>query len=284
MKLGIAVAPPEALPSAFVVFRDDLEVSLRKASALGYDGIELALLHPGQIDPGRIEALLGECGLELPMISSGQVFAEGGLCFTSPDREIRDRAVARVKGLVDAAGRFHSMVNIGRVRGPLEPGRPRGISEERFLEALGETADYAGDRGVVIALEPVNRYELNFINRLDEAVEMIEKLGRPNVKVMPDLFHMNIEEAGIESSFLACGDHIGYVHFADSNRLAPGFGHLNFSIIIAVLNAIGYKGYVTAEILPVPDPYTAAASAAKYVRTLLPGKPDLCPVMKAERT
>jgi sugar phosphate isomerase/epimerase len=284
IKIGIAVAPREALPSAFVVFRDDLEVSLRKAGALGYDGVELALLHPGQIDPGRIEALLDEYGLEIPMISSGQVFAEGGLCFTSPDREVRTRAVSRIKGLVDAAVRFRSMVNIGRVRGPLEPGRPRQVSEDRFLEALGEAAGYAEAKGVVIALEPVNRYEIDFINRVEEAVEMIGRLGRPNVTVMPDVFHMNIEEASIEASLAGHRDHIGYVHFADSNRLAPGMGHLNFPNIVATLKAAGYSGYVTAEILPHPDPDAAAARAAGYLRALLPASaPAAARIPKGER-
>ncbi len=270
MKIGIAVAPPEALPSAFVVFRDDLEVSFRKARALGFDGVELALLHPGQIDPDRIERLLEDTGLEIPMISSGQVFAEGGFCFTSPDRRIRDAAVSRIKGLVDLAGRFRSMVNIGRVRGPLNPGEPRPESERRFLDALNEVALHAEPRGVTIALEPVNRYEIDFINRVEEAAEMIARLGRPNVTVMPDVFHMNIEDSCIESSLAAHRDRIGYIHFADSNRLAPGMGHLHFPNIISVLDAVGYTGYVTVEILPLPDPDTAAARAARYLRALVP--------------
>jgi sugar phosphate isomerase/epimerase len=270
MKIGIAVAPREALPSAFVVFREALETSLGKASALGFDGVELALLRPDQIDADRIEVLLDELGLEIPMISSGQVFAEGGLCFTSPDRKTRGRAVSRIKGLIDTAGRFRSMVNIGRVRGPLEPGQPRRVSEDRFLDALKEVAVYAEPKGVVIALEPVNRYEINFINRLEEAAEMIDRLGRPNVKIMPDVFHMNIEDASIGGSLMAFRDYIGYVHFADSNRFAPGMGHLNFPDIISVLKAIQYSGYVTAEILPYPDPDTAAARAAGYLRALIP--------------
>jgi sugar phosphate isomerase/epimerase len=270
MKLGIAVATKEALPSAFVVFRDDLEVCLRKAGALGYDGVELALLSPEQVDADRIVRLLDELGLEIPMISSGQVFAEGGLCFTSPDEEIRGRAVSRIEGLIDAAERFRSMVNIGRVRGPLETGQPRRVAEDRFLEALEEVAAYAEPKGVVVALEPVNRYEINFINRLEEAAVMIDRLGRPNVRIMPDVFHMNIEEASIEGSLMAFRDYVGYVHFADSNRSAPGMGHLNFPNIIAALKAIQYTGYVTAEILPHPDPDTAAARAAGYLRALIP--------------
>lgn len=270
MKIGIAVAPREALPSAFVVFRDDLEINLKKAGALGYDGVELALLRPDQVETERVEALLKELGLEIPMISSGQVFAEGGLCFTSPEQDIRDRAVSRIKRLIDAAARFRSMVNIGRVRGPLEPGKPSRLAEDRFLGAMKDVADYAATHGVVIAVEPVNRYELDFVNRLEEAAELIDRLGRPNVKVMPDVFHMNIEEASIEGSLVAFRDYIAYVHFADSNRFAPGMGHLNFPNIITVLRAIGYAGYVTAEILPHPDPDTAAARAAAYLRALIP--------------
>lgn len=269
MKLGIAIAPPNALPSAFVVFRDDLEKSVHKARALGFDGVELALLHPGQIDAGRIEGLLKETGLEIPMISSGQVYAEGGLCFTHPDPHLRGRAIGRIKGLIEQADRFRSMVNIGRVRGPIEPSLPRSDSEGRFLDAMDEVARYAEPRGIDIALEPVNRYELNFLNRVDEAVEMIDRLGRPNVKVMADVFHMNIEDRSIEGSLTAHIARIAYVHVADSNRLAPGMGHLNFPNIIAALDGAGYSGYLTAEILPSPTPDEAASFAAEYLKGIL---------------
>ncbi len=269
MKLGIAVAPPEALPSAFVVFRYDLETSIKKARALGFDGVELALLHPGQIEPARIESLLRSSGLEIPMISTGQVFADGGLSFTHPDPRLREAAIARVKELVEVADRFRSMVNIGRVRGPVETGPARGDSEKRFLEALDAVAAHAEPRGITIAVEPVNRYELNFINRVDEAAEIIGRLGRANIKVMADVFHMNIEDRSIEGSLAAHLEQIAYIHVADSNRLAPGMGHLNFPNIIAVLESLKYTGYLTAEILPYPAPDEAAASAARYLKALV---------------
>ena len=92
MKLGIAIAPKEALPSAFVVFRDDFETNIKKAHALGYDGVELALLDSSQINLEEVETLRQEFNLDIPMISSGQVYAQGNLCFSSPDKEIRDKA------------------------------------------------------------------------------------------------------------------------------------------------------------------------------------------------
>ncbi len=274
MKIGIAVASKDALPSAFVVFRDELEINIKKAHALGFDGVELALLHPGQINADRIAELLEKLRLEIPMISSGQVFAEGGLCFTHPEEKIRRSAIERIKELVDQAVRFGSMVNIGRVRGPLAEDRPKAESEKRFLDALEEVAQYAAPRNVIIALEPVNRYEINFINRVDEAVAMIQKISVSNVKVMPDVFHMNIEDPSIEGSLAAYIDQICYIHFADSNRHAPGRGHLNFPNIISLLGSVGYTGYVTAEILPYPDPDTAAAQAADYLRALIPREPQ----------
>lgn len=270
MKIGIAVATKEALPSAFVVFRDDLRLNIEKAKALGYDGVELALLDASQVNVEEVRALLEKHSLEIPMVSSGQVFAQGGLCFSSPDRAVRSEAVARIKGLVDVAVQFRAMVNIGRVRGPAEPGAGYADSEKRFLDSLDEVALYALPKGVVIAVEPVNRYEINFINRIDQAAAILRKLDRPNVKIMPDVFHMNIEDSSIEGALVEFIKDIAYIHFADSNRLAPGMGHLNFPNIVHVLKALNYQGWVTAEILPHPRPDEAAAQAARYLRSLIP--------------
>lgn len=269
MKLGLAIAPQEALPSAFVVFRDDIEISCKKAHALGYDGVELALLDASQIELDQMDSLLQEYRLEIPMISSGQVFAQGGLCFTHADKEIRGEAVAKLNGLIDLAAHFNAIVNIGRVRGPVFPDDPYEKAEARFLESLDEVAAYAAPKGVTVAVEPVNRYEINFINSVEEAYKIIGKLGRDNLKIQPDTFHMNIEDRCIEASLVACIDKIAYIHIADSNRWAPGMGHLNFPKLINVLESIGYAGYLTAEILPYPTPDEAAQMAARYMRTLL---------------
>lgn len=271
MKLGIAVAPKEALPSAFVVFRDELEINIKKAHALGFDGVELALLDSSQIDVDQILGLCRNYQLDIPMVSSGQVYAQGGLCFTSSDESIRTQAIARIKGLIDMAERLGSLVNIGRVRGPIEPGEPRENSENRFLDSLDVVARYAAPKGVFVAVEPVNRYELNFINNVSEAYDVISKRDFPNVKIMPDTFHMNIEDQSIEATFAQYRDHIAYIHFADSNRRAPGQGHLNFPNIIQTLRAVGYDGYVTAEILPLPSPDEAAQQAVKHLKPLIHG-------------
>jgi len=269
MKLGIAIAPKEALPSAFVVFRDDIELTIEKAYKLGYEGVELALLDGSQINIKKVTELCKKYQLDIPMISSGQVYAQGNICLSSPKEAICKEAISRMKGLIDVAEQFGSMVNIGRVRGPVETDEPYENSEKRFIESLQMLALYAESKNVQIALEPVNRYELNFLNTLDEAQQIIFKADYPNVKIMPDTFHMNIEEPSIEASLVAHKDHIAYIHFAESNRWAPGMGHLNFPNIIKTLKAIGYEGYVTVEIFPHPNPDEAALKAANYLKALL---------------
>ena len=269
MKIGLAIAPANASPLAFVVFREDLKVSIRKASELGYDGVELALANPEEINVAQVKDLIQRYNLELPVISTGRVFAEEKLWFTHPDEKIRHAAIQRVKDMVKLASQFKANVNIGRVRGDIPKNEEEVEVKERFFSAMSECADFAANYGVELLLEPVNRYETNFINSVEEAIDIVDEIGKENVKLMPDVYHMNIEDASILNSLQKAKQRISYIHFADSNRQAPGKGHLDFRSIINVLKNIGYDGFVTVEILPQPDPDTAAKMAIDYLRPLL---------------
>ena len=271
MKIGIAVAGPAALPSAFVVFRDDLCRCVDRAAALGYDGVELALLQAVEVDIPRMKSRLAATGLEIPCVSSGQVFAADRLYFTHPDAAIRDAAirdaaVERIKGMIRLAAEFGAKVNTGRVRGLIHEGETVQTAKQRYLACLDRCADLAEELGVELIVEPVNRYEVNFINNCTEGLDLVVETGRKCVRLMPDIFHMNIEDASFREAFEAAKDYVGYVHVADSNRLAPGWGHMPFDEIFAILADIGYDGYLTAEILPKPDPDAAAAQAAGFLR------------------
>jgi sugar phosphate isomerase/epimerase len=265
MKIGIAVASREALPSAFVVFRDELCNCVNRAAQLGFDGVELALLRADEVNVPRMKERLSATGLEIPCISSGQVFAADHLYFTHPDPAIRTAAVDRIIGMIQLAAEFGARVNTGRVRGIIHEGETVETAKQRYLACLHRCADVAEKVGVELIVEPVNRYEVNFINSCAEGLELIKETGRPCVKLMPDLFHMNIEDASFRDAFENARDYISYVHVADSNRLAPGWGHMPFDEIFGILRDIGYEGYLTAEILPKPEPDLAAAQAASYL-------------------
>jgi sugar phosphate isomerase/epimerase len=265
MKLGVAVATADALPSAFVVFRDDLCRLIDRCAEIGFHGVELALLDASQADIPRIDERLRATGLEIPCVSSGQVFAADGLHFTHPDPAVRQAAVERIIGMIRLAAHFGAKVNTGRVRGFIHEGETAGTATARCLDCLCRCADVAEPLGVELIIEPVNRYEVNFINNCTEGIEIIERCGRKCLKLMPDLFHMNIEDASFREAFEAGREYISYVHVADSNRLAPGWGHMPFDEIFQILSDIGYDGYITAEILPNPDPDSAAAQAARFL-------------------
>jgi len=199
------------------------------------------------------------------------VFAADRLYFTHPDADIRQAAVERIIGMIRLAAEFGAKVNTGRVRGLIHEGETIAIARERYLSCLGQCADVAEAAGVELIVEPVNRYEINFINNCAEGLEIVKGSGRPCVKLMPDLFHMNIEDASFQEAFESAKDYITYIHVADSNRLAPGWGHMPFDEILRGIARIGYDGYLTAEILPKPGPDQAAAQAARF----LTGKLDL---------
>ena len=160
------------------------------------------------------------------------------------------------------------MVIIGLIRGKIEDGVNRVEAEEWTIGCLRECTEFAKEYNTRLTLEPVNRYESNFINTLSEGVEFIKRVGTSNLGLLADTFHMNIEEVSIYDSIVQAKEYITHVHFADSNRWTPGFGHLDFAKIVQTLKRIGYQGHVSAEALPLPDPDSAARITAETLSEL----------------
>jgi len=264
MRLSVAIADQHAPPSAFVVWRG-FESSLAKAAALGYHGVELALRRAADVDTDLLADLLDRHALEISAISTGQVWACDGLCLVHSDAAVRQRAVATLLDLIRLAARFGKRVNIGRVRGQVSEVGSRAEAEQLLVEAMRQLANTAEPRGVELVLEPVNRYEVDFLHTLDEAVDVLQRVERPNVGLMADVFHMNIEEAHIGDALARHGRWLRYVHLADSNRRAPGWGHLDFDEVFDALGTARFDGWVAAEILPLPAADAAARQAAKVL-------------------
>ena len=141
--------------------------------------------------------------------------------------------------LIDLAGDFGGLVNIGRVRGQIGS-EPREQAESRFIAMAMDLCEYALGKGVTLILEPVNRYEIDFINSVEEGVGLLKKINAPNMKLMPDTFHMNIEDRFIGETLAAHISDIAYLHLADSNRLAPGQGPIDFRHLFQCLSAVQY--------------------------------------------
>jgi len=248
-----------------VAFKGDFEGNLARIAGFGYDGVELAVREPALLDPEDVWAKVTAAGLEVPAIGTGQAWGEEKLSFTDPSAHVRGAAIARVKGHVPLAARLNATIIIGLLRGIVQPGVDRDQAMDWLVSALQECCDAAGDAGVRLALEPINRYETTLINTASQGLALLDAVGAANFGLLLDTFHMNIEEPSITDSIRQAGDRIFHFHVADSNRWHPGAGHLDFPAILRTLFATGYKGYVSGEFMPVPDAETAALHAIKHL-------------------
>lgn len=141
-----------------------------------------------------------------------------------------------------------------------------GQAEQWLIEALRECA--SENEEVNLALEPINRYESDLINTVGAGLNLLEKIQMENIGLLLDTFHMNIEEPSITESLASAKGRLFHVHIADSNRWFPGAGHIDFKAIVDVLDQINYHGFLSAEILPLPDPDTAATSTLAHFRKI----------------
>ncbi|HBT47860.1 MAG TPA: sugar phosphate isomerase/epimerase [Peptococcaceae bacterium] len=249
---------------------EDLETTFQRLKRYGYDGVEL-MGEPARYDVGEVEALCEKYGLKVLSIAGMYPWPTEERDLSNPREEVRRRAVQYLKDCCDFAVRLEAGVIIvvpSAVGKVLPVGEPR--DEEEWLkaydkewklavESLGEAALYAEKQGVVLAIEPINRYETFLVNTCEQGLRMIQEIRSPAVKLHLDVFHMNIEERDVAQAIRAAKGVLVNLHVADSNRTAVGEGHIDFKAVLEGLLDIGYEGMLTLEPLPpVPDPYMAA--------------------------
>ncbi len=248
---------PEARRGPFV-FHGSLAEGCAQAAQAGFDAIELFPTHADDVHSLELRSLLRQHGLKLAAMGTGAGWLTRKLSLTDPDPHVRMCARDFAGAIVDFAGGFGAPAIIGSMQGRVAD----GVSREQALAWLKEELDQLGPRAhaldTPLLYEPLNRYETNLFNTLADACEFLGTLRTRNVQLLVDLFHANIEEADIAAAIRAAGPHVGHIHFADSNRRAIGLGHTPVGPIIEALRSIGYDGYLSAEVLPLPDAETAA--------------------------
>jgi sugar phosphate isomerase/epimerase len=268
VRFGVALSPGKSVFSP-LLYPGELAAGLAAAADQGLECVELSLRAPFQPPFEALEKMLQDHNLSVAAFATGQSCLHDSLCLAQQDKALREASVERLKSHIDYAARLQAKVIVGGIRGRLE-GTVAKQAEQRagFVAALTAVAAYAGEKNVEVLLEPINRYETNLVNTLADGLAVVEEVGADNLKLLADTFHMNLEEPDIHKSLRAAGDRLGYVHFADSNREAPGRGHLDFRSILGTLLEMGYQGPIVAEVLPLPDDPTAMAAVGKFVRSL----------------
>ena len=260
---------PESKGGPFVLWQD-LAASCRKAAALGFDAVEVFAPNARTIKKEVLQDILARNNLKLAALGTGAGFLLNKLYLCDPDRGRRREAIEFIAEIIKFGGSFGAMAIIGSMQGSIPKELARSKAEDWLREGLNQLGALANKYNVALLVEPLNRYETNFINRLGQGVEMIKSLENDNVKLLADLFHMNIEEESVCDALRQAAGYIGHIHFVDSNRRPAGCGHTDFAEVGRTLREIGYDGYVSAEALSYPNPEAAAEqtmrSFKQYIR------------------
>jgi D-psicose/D-tagatose/L-ribulose 3-epimerase len=240
--------------------------------AWGFDLVEVPVENPGDWDPVRAADLLADLGLGATVCA-----------VMPPERDlvVADRGTvaatqAYLRACIDAAATVGSPVVGGPIysavgRTWLMDAGERRATVARLVEALRPVVEYAGERGVRLAMEPLNRFETSFVNTVEQALEIVGAVGSTACGLLLDTFHMNIEEKDLAAAIRSAGPHLAHFHACGNDRGAPGADHLDWPAIAVALAAIDYRGPVCIESFT-PENRTIARAAAIW-RPLAPS-PD----------
>ncbi|MDX1963341.1 MAG: sugar phosphate isomerase/epimerase family protein [Pirellulales bacterium] len=259
---------PEAREGPFV-FHDGLADGCARAAKHGFDGVEIFPPAAAAISVVDLKKLLRRHELQVAAFGTGAGWLRERLTLTSPHKATRQKAVRFIQEMLELGGKFGAAVIIGSMQGRVEPEVERAVALDWLHDGLASLADIAAQHSVTLLYEPLNRYETNLFNRLADTAQWLQTRELVGVKILADMFHMNIEEANSALAIHSAKSLIGHVHFADSNRRAMGFGHTKFKTLVSALHKIGYDGYLSAEIFPWPDSSAAAKQTMTALRQVL---------------
>jgi sugar phosphate isomerase/epimerase len=257
---------PEAKGGPFV-FWHDIQAACAHAAELGFDAVEIFPPQAWGYDVDLLASELKKHNLAVAAMGTGAGKVKHNLTLTSLNETIRENARDFVAAMIDCAAEHNAPAIVGSMQQSVER-IARNVALEFFKDAIEQLAPLAARKNQILLIEPLNRYETNLLNTVQEGLEFLASLKAQNVKLLLDLFHMNIEEQNLAQVIRLAGPAVGHVHFADSNRRAVGFGHLDYRPIIQALRDIKYQGYLSAEILPWPNSEAAAAQSIESFKAL----------------
>jgi D-psicose/D-tagatose/L-ribulose 3-epimerase len=245
---------------------------LRHVAALGFDAVELPLEQPGDISPGAAAGVLQECGLAPYVV--GAMAPGRDLVAAGPEVVASTQAYLRAcVDLADAVGApavcgpFYAQT--GRVW-RLSPDE-RGAAYREWRENLAPVVEYAGERGVRIGIEPLNRYETSLVNTVAQALEGLDGLIGDALGLALDTYHLNIEERSSADAVRLAGEHIVHVQVCGSDRGAPGGDQTDWTAFLAALDEVGYGGPLVIESF---TPDNASIAVAASIWRPLAASPD----------
>ena len=212
----------------------------------GFDGVELPLINPDEVDAGAIRRALEENQLECTFCS----VIPAGLSVISDDAAVRGKTRAHLETCIQTAAEAGGRLIAGPIYSPVGylPGRRRNSDEwNRAIECYQSLGDALSRNDVTLAIEPLNRFETYFLNTAEDAAALCEAVDNPRVGVLFDTFHANIEEKNVASAYRSLGRHLKHVHTCENDRGTPGTGHVDWPGVFSALREMKYDGWLTIE-------------------------------------
>ncbi|KUO62540.1 MAG: hypothetical protein APF84_01970 [Gracilibacter sp. BRH_c7a] len=265
MKIAYTIGTPETNGPMFA-YQGDLGKILEELKSIGYDGIEPFVRNPKDMDIGNFVKLVEKSGLEVAAVGTAPII-EDKLTLTDNSAEVRKAAIARVKDIVDFASVFGAKVNIGKSRGVF-PEDKKDEAWKWLQQGMEDICEYAGQKGLSVAIEPQNKKNINNLNTTQEGLSWIENTGINNLFILLDTYHMCVEDISIVASLVEANTKNCHMHIADSNRGIPGQGSIDFVEVLMILKALKYDGYLSLEIAQLPDPSSAARQSWEYLNRI----------------
>lgn len=253
---------------------EELKKLAPHVAGLGFDWIEIPLESIDDMDHAAGGAIIRDQGLGVSTCAAMGPDRD----LIHPDEAIRQSGMAYIRQAVDATQKLGATNLVGPIYAAV--GRTWQMTDDErardtdiLVKNLGELAAYAADHGVVLCIEPLNRFETSFINLAAQAIEVVDRVDHPGCKIMLDTFHMNIEEKSLGAAIRAAGPRLHHVHTCENDRGAPGSGNVTWNEVAAALRDTGYDGPVVIESFTAK--VKSIARAAAIWRALAPTQDDL---------
>lgn len=212
---------------------------------VGISGVELNMAKPNLFDYNEVESFLKKFNLDYYIFASGLTAKTFGLSLSHEDEKIREASVGKIKEIIDFLENTGKGIVLGFFKGTDVANKQEKINQ--FKKSIKEIAPYAIEKSVSIIVEATNRYETPVANSLDDAVSIVKEINNPLIKILPDTYHMNIEEADMFGALKKYSKYYSSIHLSDNNRFFPGFGAIKFKEVIEFLKSINFNGYVALE-------------------------------------
>ncbi len=246
---------------------------LDELNSIGYDGVELPIFNLDVNHYKKIAARCDALGLGRTAVTVSPDDANP----IDPSASVREAALTRLKQVIDccaAAGVTHLCGPFHSALGKFSGTGPTPDEWSRAKDVLAKVADHAKQCNVTMVMEYLNRFECYFVTSAADCSKFCREVNHPNLKMMYDTFHANIEEKSIAEAIKSCADQMVHVHISENDRSTPGEGHVDFATTFKTLKEIKYDGWMVVEAfgLALPD----LAAATKIWRKMFTTEMRLC--------